>query len=120
MGNVYVRFREQERASNALKDLTGRFFPGRLIIVGFSPVTDFCEATCKQYEENVCNRGGCCKKKKWQPWRPYRHVAMKSVRVVGEVVVKALDIREDREGVNEAQLGNVVRRDMLKLHNGTR
>lgn len=67
VGNVYVRFREQERASNALKDLTGRFFPGRLIIVGFSPVTDFCEATCKQYEENVCNRGGCCKKKKWQP-----------------------------------------------------
>jgi hypothetical protein len=45
---------------------------------------------------------------------------MKSVRVVGEVVVKALDIGEDREGVNEAQLGNVVRRDMLKLHNGTR
>jgi hypothetical protein len=39
---------------------------GRLIIVGFSPVTDFCEATCKQYEENVCNRGGYCKKKKWQ------------------------------------------------------
>lgn len=35
---------------------------------------------------------------------------MKSVRVVGEVVVKALDIGEDREGVNEAQLGNVVRR----------
>lgn len=49
---------------------------------------------------------------------------MKSVRVVGEVVgevvVKALDIGEDREGVNEAQLGNVVRRDVLKLHNGTR
>jgi hypothetical protein len=45
---------------------------------------------------------------------------MKSVRVVGEVVgevvAKALDIGEDREGVNEAQyLGNVVRRDMLKL-----
>lgn len=36
MGNVYVRFREQERASNALKDLTGRFFPGQIFYALFS------------------------------------------------------------------------------------
>ena len=35
-------------------------FSGRPIIVDFSPVTDFREATCRQYEENVCNRGGYC------------------------------------------------------------
>lgn len=33
---------------------------GRPIIVDFSPVTDFREATCRQYEENICNRGGYC------------------------------------------------------------
>ncbi|KAH9660179.1 splicing factor U2af small subunit A [Citrus sinensis] len=33
---------------------------GRPIIVDFSPVTDFREATCRQYEENTCNRGGYC------------------------------------------------------------
>lgn len=33
---------------------------GRPIIVDFSPVTDFHEATCRQYEENNCNRGGYC------------------------------------------------------------
>ncbi|KAJ6985973.1 glucomannan 4-beta-mannosyltransferase 2-like [Populus alba x Populus x berolinensis] len=66
VGNVYVRFREQERASNALQDLTWRLYAGRLIIAGFSPVTDFCEATCRQYEETVCNRGGYCKKRNWQ------------------------------------------------------
>lgn len=33
---------------------------GRPIIVDFSPVTDFREATCRQYEENSCNRGGYC------------------------------------------------------------
>ncbi|CAI9778952.1 unnamed protein product [Fraxinus pennsylvanica] len=33
---------------------------GRPIIVDFSPVTDFREATCRQYEENECNRGGYC------------------------------------------------------------
>ncbi|KAK1373168.1 hypothetical protein POM88_029361 [Heracleum sosnowskyi] len=30
----------------------------RPIIVDYSPVTDFREATCRQYEENICNRGG--------------------------------------------------------------
>ncbi|XP_026421055.1 splicing factor U2af small subunit A-like [Papaver somniferum] len=58
VGNVYVQFREEEDAANALKNLTGRFYAGRPIIVDFSPVTDFREATCRQYEENTCNRGG--------------------------------------------------------------
>ncbi|KAJ8529115.1 hypothetical protein K7X08_035950 [Anisodus acutangulus] len=60
VGNVYVQFREEEQAANALKNLTGRFYAGRPIIVDFSPVTDFREATCRQYEENSCNRGGYC------------------------------------------------------------
>ncbi|KAJ4842183.1 hypothetical protein Tsubulata_018495 [Turnera subulata] len=60
VGNVYVQFREEEHASSALQNLTGRFYAGRPIIVDFSPVTDFREATCRQYEENVCNRGGYC------------------------------------------------------------
>ncbi|KAL5763848.1 hypothetical protein ACOSQ2_016442 [Xanthoceras sorbifolium] len=60
VGNVYVQFREEEHAARALKNLSGRFYAGRPIIVDFSPVTDFREATCRQYEENTCNRGGYC------------------------------------------------------------
>ncbi|XP_057457293.1 splicing factor U2af small subunit B-like [Lotus japonicus] len=60
VGNVYVQFREEEHAGNAVRNLTGRFYAGRPIIVDFSPVTDFREATCRQYEENTCNRGGYC------------------------------------------------------------
>ncbi|KAF3455108.1 hypothetical protein FNV43_RR05556 [Rhamnella rubrinervis] len=60
VGNVYVQFREEEHAANAVQNLTGRFYAGRPIIVDFSPVTDFREATCRQYEENTCNRGGYC------------------------------------------------------------
>ncbi|KAA8550231.1 hypothetical protein F0562_001915 [Nyssa sinensis] len=36
VGNVYVQFREEEHAANALKNLTGRFYNGRPIIVNFS------------------------------------------------------------------------------------
>ncbi|KAI3450666.1 hypothetical protein Pfo_007331 [Paulownia fortunei] len=60
VGNVYVQFREEEHAATALNNLTGRYYAGRPIIVDFSPVTDFREATCRQYEENTCNRGGYC------------------------------------------------------------
>ncbi|KAJ7971489.1 Splicing factor U2af small subunit B [Quillaja saponaria] len=60
VGNVYVQFKEEDHAANALMNLNGRFYSGRPIIVDFSPVTDFREATCRQYEENVCNRGGYC------------------------------------------------------------
>ncbi|CAM8927437.1 unnamed protein product [Rhodiola kirilowii] len=60
VGNVYVQFSIEDQAENAVKNLTGRFYAGRPIIVDFSPVTDFREATCRQYEENVCNRGGYC------------------------------------------------------------
>eukprot|EP01018_Ginkgo_biloba_P032198 Gb_22036 [translate_table: standard] len=60
VGNVYVQFAEEEQAAAALRALQGRFYSGRPIIVDFSPVTDFREATCRQYEENNCNRGGYC------------------------------------------------------------
>ncbi|KAJ3694686.1 hypothetical protein LUZ60_000063 [Juncus effusus] len=60
IGNVYVQFREEEQAGAALRALQGRFYSGRPIIVDFSPVTDFREATCRQFEENSCNRGGYC------------------------------------------------------------
>ncbi|KAG7564479.1 Zinc finger CCCH-type [Arabidopsis suecica] len=60
VGNVYVQFREEEQAGNALRNLQGRFYAGRPIIVDFSPVTDFHEATCRQYEEETCKRGGYC------------------------------------------------------------
>ncbi|KAL5984995.1 hypothetical protein ACLOJK_038832 [Asimina triloba] len=60
VGNVYVQFKEEEQAAAALQALQGRFYSGRPIIVDFSPVTDFREATCRQFEENSCNRGGYC------------------------------------------------------------
>uniref|UniRef100_A0A0E0C5T0 Uncharacterized protein n=1 Tax=Oryza meridionalis TaxID=40149 RepID=A0A0E0C5T0_9ORYZ len=60
IGNVYVQFREEDQAAAAHTALQGRFYSGRPIIVDFSPVTDFREATCRQYEENSCNRGGYC------------------------------------------------------------
>jgi len=41
LGNVYVKFTEEEYAERCLKALTGRLYNGQLIIPENSPVTDF-------------------------------------------------------------------------------
>eukprot|EP00961_Rhodomonas_salina_P066782 896588-Rhodomonas_salina.4 len=38
----------------ALNALNGRFYAGRLIMAEYSPVTDFRESRCRQYEETSC------------------------------------------------------------------
>ncbi|KAK6141924.1 hypothetical protein DH2020_024334 [Rehmannia glutinosa] len=60
IGNVYVKFRREEHAAHALYNLSGRYYEGRPIVVEFSPVTDFYEATCTRFGVNTCNRGGYC------------------------------------------------------------
>lgn len=60
VGSVYAKFRDEDAAARAMASLQGRFYAGRPIMIEFSPVTDFREATCRQYEENTCTRGGYC------------------------------------------------------------
>jgi splicing factor U2AF 35 kDa subunit len=59
-GNVYVKFVDEDGARRASEKLQGRYYDGRPILVEYSPVTDFKESTCRQYEENSCTRGGYC------------------------------------------------------------
>jgi len=60
IGHLYVKFMDEEQASDALQVMNGRYYDGRPMIVEFSPVTDFREARCRDYDEEVCARGGFC------------------------------------------------------------
>ncbi|XP_027304529.1 splicing factor U2AF 35 kDa subunit isoform X1 [Anas acuta] len=60
VGNVYVKFRREEDAEKAVIDLNNRWFNGQPIHAELSPVTDFREACCRQYEMGECTRGGFC------------------------------------------------------------
>jgi splicing factor U2AF subunit len=60
VGSVYAKFKDENDAARAMQGLMGRYYAGRPIVCEFSPVTDFREATCRQYEENTCTRGGYC------------------------------------------------------------
>lgn len=60
IGNVYVKFCEEEDAERAMKGLTGRYYAGKLIVPEYSPVTNFGDAKCRQFEDGTCSRGGYC------------------------------------------------------------
>jgi len=60
MGNVYVRFIKEEDAKKALQNLNGRYYAGKPIFGEFSPVINFREARCRQYDIGGCSRGGFC------------------------------------------------------------
>lgn len=60
IGNVYAKFATEDEAENAAKNLNGRYYAGRVITTEYSPVTDFKESRCRQYDEGSCSRGGYC------------------------------------------------------------
>ncbi|XP_050738958.1 splicing factor U2AF 35 kDa subunit-like isoform X3 [Eriocheir sinensis] len=53
-------FKYEEDAERAVVDLNNRWFGGRAINAELSPVTDFREACCRQYEMGECTRSGFC------------------------------------------------------------
>jgi len=60
VGNVYIKFHKEEDAEKAVEGCNNRWFNGMPIIAELSPVTDFRESCCRQYEMGECTRGGFC------------------------------------------------------------
>ena len=60
VGHVYAKFSDEEEAADALNIMNGRYYLGRRLEVEYSPVTDFREARCRDFDEDTCRRGGFC------------------------------------------------------------
>lgn len=60
IGNVYVKFKREKDAEQAVEELNKRWFAGKPVYAELSTVTDFREAGCRQYEVGACTRGGFC------------------------------------------------------------
>merc|ERR1712025_358070 len=58
VGNVYVKFKYEEDAEKAMNDVNNRWYNAQPIYAELSPVTDFRESCCRQYEMGECTRGG--------------------------------------------------------------
>ena len=63
VGNVYAKFADEEYTEAALRALHGRFYAGRVLSCEYSPVTDFREARCRQFDEGkndlTCRESYC-------------------------------------------------------------
>lgn len=59
-GNVYVKYRDETDAEKCLSAMNGRYYAGRMLTPEYSPVTDFSEARCRQFDDGECKRGGYC------------------------------------------------------------
>ena len=60
IGNVYIKFFDEEDTAKALAALNGRWYGGRQVKAEYSPVTEFREARCRQFDEQGCARGPWC------------------------------------------------------------
>lgn len=57
---MYVKYRNEEDAAGALKAFAGRWYSGQQVAPEYSPVTEFREARCRQFDERGCDRGPWC------------------------------------------------------------
>jgi len=60
VGNVYLKFYDELDATKSLEAIKGRYYGGKPLVAELSPVTDFREARCRQYDMGECQRGGYC------------------------------------------------------------
>ena len=60
IGNVYAKFANEEYASRAFNTLAGKYYHSNLVQEEYSPVVNFRECRCRNYEEDRCERGGFC------------------------------------------------------------
>ena len=60
IGNVWIKFVNEDAAKAAMTAMQGLFYAGRTIVAEFVPVTDFREAKCRKHTEGHCDRGGYC------------------------------------------------------------
>ena len=60
IGHSFAKFSSEEEAERAAKNLTGRYYAGKPIVVEYSPVLDFTDARCRLHDERACDRGAYC------------------------------------------------------------
>jgi len=102
LGNVYIKFYKEESAKKALEQVMGRFYAGRPIIAELSPVTDFREARCRQYDQGDCARGGFCN------FMHLREVERKRSRELFNAQRKLYKKLREKEKELELELWNLI------------
>lgn len=114
VGNVYVKFKKEDDALKACTDLNNRWFGGRPIYAELTPVTDFREACCRQYETGECTRSGFCN---------FMHLKPISRKLRGELYGRNGNRgggRDDRERERQPDLKDEIDRERKRHRSRSR
>lgn len=60
IGHIYAKFSKEEEAADALKNVQGEYYDGIMLDCEYSPVTDFHQARCGEYDEGRCSSANVC------------------------------------------------------------
>ena len=104
LGHVYIKFNDEEDAADCLTSFKTRYYDQRLADVEFSPVTDFRESRCRQFDDKCCNRGGFCN---FMHIKKIPHKFVRSLKEEGRIMKEEEDERrrkekEERRGRSES------------------
>lgn len=97
LGNVYVRFDNNETAANVVKELKNKKFNKIILLPELSPVTNFTEACCKEDGEGHCGRGAQCN---------YLHIMKVSRKLLEKLEREQSKFRKRREKGMKAARNN--------------
>lgn len=94
VGHVYVKLDNEEEAADVLDKMMGRFYDGIPIVAEYSPVTDFREARCRDFDEQTCTRGGFCN---------FLHVKPVPYCLFASLQEDAHEMRQEQQKVEEEE-----------------
>ena len=114
IGNVYAKFANEEYASRAYNTLAGKYYHSNLVQEEYSPVVNFKECRCRNYEEDRCERGGFCN------FLHLKHVSRTLERSLkDEMYEKHPEYRDKDKGYNRTGNGRNKKRKIRHEHSSS-
>jgi splicing factor U2AF subunit len=107
IGNLWVKFANEDSAKAAMTAMSGLAYRGKPIQAEFVPVTDFREAKCRKFTEGHCDRGGYCnflhpkyvsrsRRKELDAWMYEEHPDYKIAKKERDLLIEANGGDEDK------------------------
>lgn len=107
-GNLYIKYLNEKMAKEALEKSKNFYFLGERIVGDYSPVLDFSEARCLQFENNCCIKNNNCN---------FIHNFKHSKNIADNLIISSKEkgiYEGDNIKKNETYLRHKIKQDNIK------
>jgi len=123
IGNTFVKFHNEDQAAACIKGTQGRWYCGRKVVVRYSPVTDFDQARCRDFQGGNCKRGHFCNFAHFLPVPRWTHEYMRKYSALDRIKFQEKLFNQTEETVDPpfpVGSGRIVRMECIEKWNETR